>query len=110
MCAAGVGVREAAKCKHEPSRNKRLVIWRANVATRFSCVPGADGENLRRADETLASGYDDREDGLRARNRQRRSWCKRAMHLTSRSIRSLYVSCAAAVIVCMLLRWCRALP
>jgi len=41
--------------QYEPSRNSRLVIWRANVATRSSCIPGAETENLRRADETLVS-------------------------------------------------------
>ena len=55
MCAAGVDVREAAKCKPELRRNRRLVIWRANVATWSSCISGAEEENLRRADETLAS-------------------------------------------------------
>lgn len=42
VCAAGVDVREAARCKHGLSRNRRLVIWRANVATRSSCLPGAE--------------------------------------------------------------------
>jgi hypothetical protein len=55
MCDAGVDVREAAKSKHEPGRNRRLVTWRANVATRSSCISGAKEENLRRADDVLAS-------------------------------------------------------
>jgi hypothetical protein len=55
MCAAGVDVREAALCKHEPSRNGMLAIWQANVATRSSCISGVEQMNLRRADETRAS-------------------------------------------------------
>jgi hypothetical protein len=55
MCDAGADVREAARCKHEPSRNRRLVIWQANVATWSSCISGAEQENLRRAADALAS-------------------------------------------------------
>lgn len=48
--------------QHGPSRNRMLVSWQANVATRSSCIPGAEAANLRRADDTLVSEYEDLQD------------------------------------------------
>jgi hypothetical protein len=104
MCDAGVDVREAAQCKHEPSRNRRFVFWRANVATWSSCiltVLGAAQVNLRRAaDETRES-----------RSTTENRWMELLCSALSRGAVSHFMSrFAAAVVYSMLPQTCRALP
>jgi hypothetical protein len=69
------------------------------VATRSGCISGAKEQNLRRADETLASEYEELEDSRMLEIDGGEVGARKTIHLTSWSIKSLYVWCAAAALL-----------